>query len=118
MRWKLIGTATAVLLVAAAAVLPSCTTFLTPTVCEERSTACGGIHDARFCDYVAITAQGADCAALGVVESKHFCVVTTSACTDTSYAVKNRDCKVLKYEAVRFSGEAACEPGAPMFVNR
>jgi hypothetical protein len=44
--------------------------------------------------------------------------VTTTACTDTRFAVKNRDCEVLQYRAVRDSMQADCAPGTPMFVNR
>jgi uncharacterized lipoprotein NlpE involved in copper resistance len=117
MWWKRIGTTTAMLAAVAAAGLPSCTTFIEPTTCDQGSTACAGIHDARFCDDVAIAVQGADCAALGVVEGKHFCVVTTTACTDTRFAVKNRHCEVLQYRAVRDSMQADCAPGTPMFVN-
>jgi len=50
--------------------LSSCTTYLQPTTCDraprsptgkqQGTTACGGIHDARFCDYVAVAVEGAD----------------------------------------------------------
>jgi hypothetical protein len=103
---------------AALASLSSCTTFVEPTACERGSTACGGIHDARFCDYVAVAVVGADCNALGVIESSHFCVVTSTACIDTNYALKDRDCKVVRYEKVSDSAWAKCPAGAPTFVNR
>jgi hypothetical protein len=116
--------------IAMAALLSGCTTFLEPTTCERApmqpsglrqhgTAACGGIHDARFCDYVAIAVEGADCNALGVIESKHFCVVTRGACIDTNYSVNGRDCKVVRYKKVSdstFSEE--CATGAPFFVNR
>jgi hypothetical protein len=96
----------------------SCTTFIEETTCERGKTACGGIHDARFCEYVAVAVEGADCTALGIVESKQFCVVTSTACIDTHYAVKNGDCRVVRYEKVRDSARAECSSGAPTFVNR
>jgi hypothetical protein len=106
------------LALATATVLTSCTTTIHPTTCEPGSTSCGGIHDARFCEYVATAVQGAACASLGLVEARHFCVVTTAACMETTYAVKDQDCEVLQYEAVRDSTRAECPPGAPIFVNR
>ena len=96
----------------------SCTTFVRPTTCERDASACGGIHDARFCDYAAVAVLGADCAGLGLGETKHFCVVTTSACVDTNYAVKDRDCRVLRYQILRDSGHMDCPSGAPTFASR
>src|SRR5580704_15892365 len=84
----------------AAAALASCTTFVEPTSCAPGSSACAGIHDARFCDEVALSVEGAGCAALGVAETKHFCVVTPVACTETNYVVEYRDCRVLRYQTV------------------
>ena len=62
--------------------------------------------------------EGADCAGLGIVESKPFCVVTSRACFDTSYVIRDHDCRVLRYEHVHQSLRADCEPDTPMFVNR
>jgi hypothetical protein len=104
--------------IAVAAVLPSCTTFVRPTVCEPRATTCGGIHDARFCHYVATAVEGTDCTALGIVERQPFCVVTSEACTDTTYEVKARDCKVVNYRLEKDSYRADCAPGTPIFINR
>ena len=101
----------------AAVFVPSCTTYVQPATCERGSTACGGIHDARFCDYVAVSVEGADCASLGLAEAKHFCVVTTR-CVDTDYVVRDHDCKVVRYQKVRDSMRAECAPGAPTFVSR
>jgi L-alanine-DL-glutamate epimerase-like enolase superfamily enzyme len=106
------------LVIVAAAATTSCTTFIQPTTCEPGSTSCGGIHDARFCEYVATAVEGTACAAVGLAEARHFCVVTTTACVDTSYAVKDQDCRVLSYETLRDGMRADCPPGAPMFVNR
>jgi hypothetical protein len=95
-----------------------CTTFVQPTACEQGSTACGGIDDARFCDVVATAVEGADCQALGVVAAKHVCVVTSSPCVDTDYAVKGRDCRVVRYVAVRDSSRAECSFDTPTFAVR
>jgi hypothetical protein len=100
------------------AVVTGCTSYIQPTTCESGSTSCSGIHDARFCEFVATGVEGTACAALGLVEAKPFCVVTTSACIETSYAVKDQDCKVLHYETVRNSTRAECPSGAPMFVSQ
>jgi hypothetical protein len=98
--------------------LAACTTFVQPTSCEAKASSCGGIHDARFCDIVAFAVEGADCAALGLLPSQHFCVVTRSACTHTDYAVKDRDCRVVQYEAVGSSWYDDCPAGARVFVSR
>jgi hypothetical protein len=105
------------LAVLAAAALASCTTYIKPTLCQPDATTCGGIHDARFCQYTAISVDGTDCPELGLVPSKPFCVVTSTACFDTSYAVQERNCRVLRYTVVRDSWHADCPPGTPMFVN-
>jgi hypothetical protein len=98
--------------------MASCTTFVQPTTCTPGSTSCGGLSDARFCEYTALAVEGGDCPGLGIVASRTFCVVTTQACIDTSYAVKDRDCRVLRYERLRDSTRSACPPGTPTFVNR
>jgi hypothetical protein len=100
-------------------VVVGCTTFVRPTTCTRGLTSCGGISDARFCDYVALVVEGADCPDLGVAPAKPFCVVTAGrACIDTNYAVRDRHCKVLQYQSVSDGNRADCPPGAPMFVNR
>lgn len=104
--------------IAAAAAMTRCTTYIQPTTCERNSTSCSGIHDARFCQYVATAVEGTACASLGLVEAKPFCVVTTTGCIETNYAVKDQDCKVVRYESVRDSVRAECPSGAPTFVNR
>jgi hypothetical protein len=98
--------------------LSSCGGLIQPTTCELNSTTCAGIHDARFCDYVALAVEGRACAELGVGEAKHFCVVTATRCIDTNYSFSNRDCRVVRYEAVRDSARADCPSDAPMFVMR
>jgi hypothetical protein len=115
--------------IALAIMLASCTTLVEPTTCsqapmhvrgkQQGTTACGDIHDARFCDYVATAVEGADCGSLRIVPSEHFCVVTRTSCVDTSYAVKGHDCKVARYEKVRNGAFAEeCPAGAPFFINR
>ncbi len=98
--------------------LPSCTTYVRPTTCQPGATGCGGIDDARFCDDVAVEVRGKDCAALGIVQSRHFCVVSPAACLDNQYAVTGRDCQVLRYEAVSDATREECDPGTPIFVNQ
>ena len=97
--------------------LASCTTFVRPTTCEQGSSACGGLHDARFCDAVAIAVERTDCAALGVISSQHFCVVTGSSCVHTHYVVDGHDCRVLQYRSLRDSSRMDCPRGTPTFVN-
>ena len=106
------------LIIVTAARLIGCTTFLRPTERERDSTTCGGIHDARTCEYVAIAVEGAACAEVGTVAAEHFRVVTTKGCIDTTCAVGDHDCKELRYQAVRASMHADFPPGTPTFVNR
>jgi len=101
----------------AAVILPACTTLVRPTACPPGSTACGGISDARFCESVAISVEGTECAGLGIVKSKPFCVVTAGPCIATRYAVKGRDCRVVQYQRLRDSARSECPLGAPMFIN-
>jgi hypothetical protein len=105
------------LLGAVAALALGCTTYVKPTTCTEGSTECGGVHDARFCEYVARAVQGAGCTSLGVIQERPFCVVTTS-CVDTSYVVKTGDCRILQYQKVRDDDRDECAPSTPMFVSR
>jgi hypothetical protein len=106
-----------VLLVIAMA-LTACTTYVKPTTCEAGSTACGGLHDARFCEYRAVAVEGMDCANLAITPSHPFCVVTTQACIETHYSVKGRDCRVLRYDRMLDSARDECPRDVPMFVNR
>ncbi len=99
-------------------IFTSCTTYVQPTTCEANKSECGGIRDARFCAYIAVNVSGADCETLGLVASKPFCVVSPAGCMDTDYAVKGRDCKVVRYQGVRDSCRNDCAPGVPMFVSQ
>jgi hypothetical protein len=95
----------------------SCTTFVEPTTCVRGATACGGIHDARFCDYVAISVEGADCAALGIAPARPFSVAA-GACGETRYVVRDHDCTVLRQRAVRDGVRSDVPSATPMFVAR
>ena len=101
------------LLLAGATSLPSCTTFVRPVKCAGPPFTCNDCTDVKFCEYEAVALDGADCADVGLVASKNFCVVTATACVDTTYAVRDCDCKVREYRAVRESRE--CPPGTPTF---
>jgi hypothetical protein len=96
----------------------NCGGFVEPATCERDTTTCGGIHDARFCDYVALSVEGNACADLGIAEAKHFCVVNSARCIPASYSFGDRDCRVLRYQTVRDSWRADCPSGAPVFVMR
>jgi hypothetical protein len=100
------------------AAVTGCVTYIEPTSCEPGATACAGIHDARFCEYLATQVEGSACARLGIVETRPFCVVSTGSCVETNYALKDQDCRVLRYEAVRDAMRAECPTGAPTFVKR
>ncbi|MGO8996536.1 MAG: hypothetical protein ACLQVI_24755 [Polyangiaceae bacterium] len=104
--------------IATAALVLGCTTVVQPTTCVAGSSGCGGIHDARFCEDVALVAEGADCATSRIVDAKPFCVVSPTACVQTSYVVKDRDCRVVRYRTVRDAAHDECAPGTPMFVSR
>ena len=108
----------AILASAAAALLVSCTTFVEPTTCTDGATACAGIHDARFCENLALATDGPDCESSRIIETKPFCVVASSACIRTNYVVKGRKCRVLRYRILRDSDRADCAPDTPMFVSR
>jgi len=95
--------------------LSSCTTAIQPVKCEGGPFRCNERADVKFCEYQAVAVQGTDCADVGLVESKNFCVVTKARCVDTSYSVKGRDCRVLEYRAVRQWRE--CSQGTPTFVD-
>lgn len=55
---------------------------------------------------------------VSLVEGKLFCFVTSQACIHTNHAVKDQDCKVVRYELVRDRMSADCPIDAPMFANR
>jgi len=92
----------------------SCTTYVRPIACEGARYRCGEHHDIRFCEYVAVQVEGTDCADLGIIRNKRFCVVAQK-CINTDYATKDRDCRVLRYEAVQDGSE--CSPGTPTFID-
>lgn len=98
---------------AEAALLPSCTTYVQPVTCEGPPFTCNERTDVKFCQYEALRLEGSDCAAAGLVASREFCVVTATGCVDTTYAVKDRDCRVLEYRAVRTW--RVCPAGTPTF---
>jgi hypothetical protein len=88
-------------LLAKAVLLAGCTTFVDPVQCHGPAFTCNERSDVKFCEYQAVAVEGTACADVGLVEAKDFCVVTATACVDTSYAVKGRDCRVLEYRPVR-----------------
>jgi hypothetical protein len=112
-RKAVLGRTLAAMLLAAAVWLPSCTTFVEPVQCQGPPFSCNERSDVKFCQYTAVAVEGTDCANVGMVASKDFCVVTATACVDTSYAVKGRDCRVLEYHAVRAWRQ--CPVGTPTF---
>jgi hypothetical protein len=77
---------------------------------------CNKATDVKFCEYAAVAVEGKDCAKLGLVTPTHFCVVSPTRCTDTSYSFRGRDCRVTDYEALR-EEEGECSPGTPTFVQ-
>jgi hypothetical protein len=109
LRIKLVAS----LVLAEAALLSSCTTYVQPVKCEGPPFSCNERTDVKFCQYRAVALEGSECAAVGLVASRDFCVVTATACVDTTYAVKDRDCKVLEYTAVR--AWRMCPAGTPTF---
>jgi hypothetical protein len=96
-----------------AAGLPSCTTYIQPVTCEGPPFSCNERTDVKFCEYEAVALDGPDCSGVGLVASKDFCVVTATACRNTTYAVKDRDCTVLQYRPVR--EWRTCPAGTPTF---
>ncbi len=96
--------------------LAGCTTTVQPITCQGGPYRCNEGRDMKFCEDEAIVVAGADCAALGIAPSKHFCIVKREdeVCADTHYALKGRDCRVEDYRAVREWRE--CAPGTPMFA--
>jgi hypothetical protein len=101
----------------AAPSLAGCTTSIQPVTCEGGPYRCRqDTRDVKFCENVAISVEGAGCAALGITPSSPFCVVTPAhtRCVDTNYEVAGRDCKVLEYRTVR--EWRACSPGTPTFA--
>lgn len=102
------------LVVVAAALFSSCTTYVRPVKCDGGPYRCNGEPNVRFCEYEAVAVEGADCAELGLAASKSFCVITHAACVDTHYAVKDRNCRVVQYRALREWRE--CSAGTPTFM--
>jgi hypothetical protein len=101
----------------AALSLVGCTTSIQPVTCSGGPYRCNeNSRDVKFCDDEAIAVEGDSCADLGLAPSKHFCIVKSedSSCSDTRYEVKDRDCRVLQYSAVREWRE--CSPGTPTFA--
>jgi hypothetical protein len=110
------------LMVASAAIVVTvatgCTTYVQPTSCAQGSTTCGGVRDARFCEYEAEKTAGPDCASSGLAAGRRFYVVTSTECTDTRYAVMGKDCRVLAYRELRDGDRAEDESGVPVFDSR
>jgi hypothetical protein len=91
----------------------SCTTYLRPVECRGGPFKCNEPLDVAFCEYVATSVEGSDCARLGLADGKSFCVVTHDRCRSTRYALRDADCRVVRYEPVREFRE--CSPGTPTF---
>lgn len=106
------------LLIATLTSLVACTSYIHPVTCTGGPRRCGERTDVEFCEYEIVSARGADCDALGLAQSKRFCVVgsSTSAapCAETAYAVVGRDCQILDQRALREWAE--CSPGVPTFT--
>lgn len=92
----------------------ACTTYVEPVACESGPYTCNRTVDVKFCENVALAVDGKDCADLGIVPSRHFCLVTTTKCVGTSYAVRGHDCRVAQYQALYEEG-GECSPGTPTF---
>ncbi len=103
-------------LVVATGLLLGCTTTIRPVTCTGGPYRCQeGARDVKFCENEALAVEGSECAGLGLAASKHFCVVTPQTCVmQTHYEVKDRDCRVLEYQAVR--EWRVCSPGTPTFA--
>jgi len=93
--------------------LPCCTTFVQPVACGPQARACGERHDVVFCESMALAVQGTDCPSAGLSAGKPFCYVSAGPCVHTTYALKNRDCVVLRYDPLGERGE--CPSGTPTF---
>jgi hypothetical protein len=102
----------------AALSLAGCTTAVRPVQCTGGPYRCHeNSGDVMFCENEAVALEGSDCAAVGLAPSKHFCVVVPqpqSCASETHYEVKDRDCKVLRYRALREWRE--CSPETPTFA--
>jgi hypothetical protein len=101
--------------VAVSMALASCTAPMVPTDCGRQAFRCGAVSDVKFCESVALDVEGSDCTSLGVEPSKPFCYATRARCVHADYAVKGRDCKVLRYQPVREWSE--CSLGTPTFIE-
>jgi hypothetical protein len=107
----------AALLLVAATWLTDCTTTIQPVQCQGGPYRCNvGSRDVKFCEDEAITLAGANCAALGLAPSKHFCIVKPedASCADARYELRGLDCQVSEYRAVREWRE--CSEGTPTFA--
>jgi hypothetical protein len=100
---------------AAAAALSSCTTFMHPVTCSGGAFHCGPASDVRFCESVALVVEGTDCTTLGLAPHKRFCFVSRTQCVSTTYAVKDRDCRIVRYEPLKDWSE--CSEGTPTFAG-
>ncbi len=103
-RLHLAARLVAAALLAAALSQAGCTTSIQPVRCQGGPYRCSEeARDVKFCEDEAIAVEGADCGDLGLAPSKLFCIVKPQdeTCSDTHYEVKDRDCKVRQYRAVR-----------------
>jgi hypothetical protein len=92
----------------------SCTTYVQPVLCEGKPYRCIEALDVAFCEYVAVSVEGSECDRFNLGGGKPFCIVTHDKCPSTNYAVKGRDCRIVKYTAVREWRE--CSAGTPTFT--
>ena len=99
--------------VAGATLASSCTTSLRLVKCEGGPYRCGDEQDVKFCEFEATAVEGAGCGEVGVASGKRFCVVAHDGCASTQYAVKDGDCSIREFRAIREWRE--CSPGVPTF---
>ena len=103
-------------LVALAAITAtSCTTYVRRVTCEGGEYRCNEQHDVKFCENIVVALDGRDCSDVGLVVGQRFCVVTADRCVTTNYAIRDRDCRVLRYAGVREWRD--CSPGTPTFAQ-
>jgi hypothetical protein len=82
--------------------------------CGTNPYTCGEHQDVRFCESVVESVEGADCSSAGLVTGKPFCFVASGRCVSTTYALRDEDCVVVRYEPVREWYD--CSPGVPIFA--
>jgi hypothetical protein len=99
--------------IALALLLPCCMTHMQPAVCGDEKSSCGHLHDVRFCENVALSVDGSDCASAKLMVGKPFCYVSSGPCVQRTFALKDHDCVVYRYQLVRESEE--CSQGTPTF---